>query len=606
MKSTNKKNLFLIIKNYTLYQLLTKTVSALILFPVFKFLTDMLIKSTGRMSISSGDYLPFIFSLQGLGLAVLSILLLVILVGVDINAFIIISAMVHEGLVEFNIIEQLIIGIKSLRSFLTVEGVLLFIFVALIVPLLSVGVTIPVMENFKIPNFITSVILANKIYKIFYYIILLLLTVVTIRYIFTFHYVLLLKYNLKEAMKSSVELVKKHFKNFFLQILLHFATITVIIILFIYLFLNLSLKPTYLLVKSLFYSRFFSLFFLMHAVELLTYTSFMAIPIVVTRLTKFFYAYNEQDGTNINYTKYKRIKNMKKLKKRFKNSSTKMSLLFLSSFILIFNIIFCFYLTENFEQIFPGKEKIEVVAHRAGGNLDVENSLEGLKSAYNFKADRAEIDVQRTRDGKYIINHDKNFKRLAGNSKKSYQMDLYEINTLRLKNTFDPESEKRPVATLDQMMDYAKGKIKLFIELKGETADFKMVDDVVKMINERGMIDQCAILSLDSKIIEYTKEHYPEIDTGYLYFFAIGNLWDLKGDFLIMEESEASDENIARIQSYGKKAYVWTVNTEESIKRFTNSYVDGIITDDVVKVESRLKDNKNRSDIDLILDTLFR
>lgn len=112
-----------------------------------------------------------------------------------------------------------------------------------------------------------------------------------------------------------------------------------------------------------------------------------------------------------------------------------------------------------------------------------------------------------------------------------------------------------------------------------------MADEVVKMIKAKGMEDSCVIIGLDYKLINYVEQKYSEMKTGYLYFFEFGNLGDIKSDYLIMEEREATPLKISEIHSFGKKAYVWTVNTEESIRKFVGSNVDGIITDKVKAVE---------------------
>jgi len=54
----------------------------------------------------------------------------------------------------------------------------------------------------------------------------------------------------------------------------------------------------------------------------------------------------------------------------------------------------------------------------------------------------------------------------------------------KVKNSFDISKPGQEVATLDEILNEAKGKIGVFVELKGETADTKMVDDVVKIIKE--------------------------------------------------------------------------------------------------------------------------
>ncbi|WP_373808324.1 glycerophosphodiester phosphodiesterase family protein [Streptococcus ferus] len=143
------------------------------------------------------------------------------------------------------------------------------------------------------------------------------------------------------------------------------------------------------------------------------------------------------------------------------------------------------------------------------------------------------------------------------------------------------------------------------VELKGETADKQMVDDVVKMIKARDMVKETVLLSLDYSLIQYITKAYPEMKTGYLYYFTTGNLKDLEGDYLIMEEREATPEKIEEVQAAGKKAIVWTVNTEESINTFIHSQADGVITDYVKDVQKAVETSKKRSDLEVLLDNLL-
>lgn len=57
--------------------------------------------------------------------------------------------------------------------------------------------------------------------------------------------------------------------------------------------------------------------------------------------------------------------------------------------------------------------------------------------------------------------------RLAGEPRTAQEMTLADIQQLQVANTFSPASPSRPVATVEEMLDAAKEKIGLFIELKG-------------------------------------------------------------------------------------------------------------------------------------------
>jgi len=62
-----------------------------------------------------------------------------------------------------------------------------------------------------------------------------------------------------------------------------------------------------------------------------------------------------------------------------------------------------------------------------------------------------------------------------------------------------------------------------------------MVDDVVKAVKERDMVDDVALISLDYDVIDYAEQIYPEMETGVLIFGAVGDVTNLNCDMIIME-----------------------------------------------------------------------
>ena len=131
------------------------------------------------------------------------------------------------------------------------------------------------------------------------------------------------------------------------------------------------------------------------------------------------------------------------------------------------------------------------------------------------------------------------------------------------------------------------------------------MDDMVAMVKAYGVEKEVTLLSLDYSLITYIEETYPEMVSGYLYYFFIGQTGALQGDYLIMEEAEASYEKVSDLKAQGKKVIVWTVNTEESIQRFVNSEVDGIITDYVLDVQAGIKARDERTDFEVIVDAVL-
>lgn len=606
MQKKKNKALFygMVVWTYMKYQLLTKTILFLLVFPGFKWVLRTLLESTGRTGITSGDYLGFLFSLQGFGLLMLSLVLVALLIGVDIHAFIIMSALIRENKIKLTARQLLVVGIRSLKFLLKPAGIGIVLYIALVIPLVGVGLGVSVTKNFQIPNFITDVIFRNTLYSVLYLLLLLFLTILTIQHSFFFHYLLIEEVSIGEALKKSRALLRKNWKSFgkemFLKTGLSYILLFVVAVLF---FMGLFFYTES--IQEVLYRRVVSVFTVLLIAEGTAFLTFLLVPFFCFKLTNLFYQFREKEGERVSFLFPVEAKDIgEDLFKRIR-WKTKFSLGGGLALLLFFNLLLALFGGFFFEEIFRPRRDIEIVAHRGGGDLGAENTISGLLEAISAGASWSEIDIQRTKDGHYIINHDPDFYRVSGVRKSSSDMNLEEIQELEVKDLFLEGRPSQPVATLEEFLDASRGKIGLFLELKGKTADEAMADDVIRMVKERKMEKEVALLSLDYALITYIEETYPEISTGYLYFFAIGDLKKLNGDILIMEEREATPTKIDEIHSAGKKAIVWTVNTEASISKFLESDVDGVITDYVLKVKAGKKERESKTDLQVIMESLL-
>lgn len=492
------------------------------------------------------------------------------------------------------------VSLKSARNLLSFKGIIILAYLAVLAPLTGVGINLSITGNFKIPNFIAEAIQENSVYLTIYTIMFTLLIFISIRYIFTFHYMILGNESIGPAMKKSAALLKgrwiKFILDFFVKKMAVFSIAGIVPVILVYLGTELLFKTNI----DIFLKRMTAIFLLIVVSGFVTYFFIMSVPYFFTKLTDILYEYAENGHEKFVFEAYKNVEPVEKT--QYIKKSAKIFMLGILILFLISAGIYSVPVAQNFEKIFYTTKNIDIIAHRSGGDLAAENSLEGLLEAIKEGATWSEIDIQRTKDGHYIINHDNDFRRLAGVAKSSEKMDLSEIKKLMIKDHFNSERPARRVATLEEFLDAAKGNIGLYLELKGKTADEKMVDDVIEMVREREMETEIVLISLDYNIIKYIKNKYPEIKSGYLYFFAIGDSDKMIGDYLMMEEREATEKNISSILNKGKRAIVWTVNNEESMKRFIYSSVNGIITDHVQLLKSIMNDMSNMSDLELILD----
>ena len=132
-----------------------------------------------------------------------------------------------------------------------------------------------------------------------------------------------------------------------------------------------------------------------------------------------------------------------------------------------------------------------------------------------------------------------------------------------------------------------------------------MADDVVRMLRERDRMKDCVIMTLDYSMVQYLKEHHPDVQVGYLYFFTFGRSEELLGDYMVLEEEVATDIRLFLAKLENKKVGVWTVNTEESMRKFVNKDVDFIITDHVERLKRALEEENKKTDYEIMMDTVL-
>lgn len=583
------------------YQIITKIFLILVIFPVLKYLLRLVLLSMGRRSLTSGDFVSGLLSFRGTGILICTLLIIFFLTIFDINTFIVSSALYKENKFNPGLRNMILLGIKSFKNLLNISGVFIAIYVALSFSLLGFRIIYTPIKNFQIPNFIKEFLFSNDIYFLAYYIIGFIIIITLIIYIFTFHFLTIEDMSLVDAMKSSRKLILENKKDFIIRfIILKMLMWFIVYVGFNFLILTIINYISSLNI-SMFISRVFTIFLSFSLYQFLTLVILMIAPYFISELTNLYYDYRKNNLDNEKFIKYYSIE---KQNVKSKIDFKKYGIIF-GVGLFVFNVLFSIINSYFFDNLYRESSVINIVAHRAGGFLEVENSIEGLKKAIEFKAAYSEIDVQRTKDGHYIINHDNTLNRLTGVDLKSSQLNLKEIKKLNLKTSSNSFKKGQKIATIEEMLDVSKGKIKLLIELKGATADKKMVDDLVKIVKERDMINETVLISLDYNLIKYIEEKYPEIYSGYLYYFSFGDLSDLKCDYFLMEENQVTESSLEKIKLMGKKAMVWTVNSYYNMKKFTNMSLDGIITDRVEELKNLKEILSKRSDFEIILDNFL-
>ena len=160
--------------------------------------------------------------------------------------------------------------------------------------------------------------------------------------------------------------------------------------------------------------------------------------------------------------------------------------------------------------------------------------------------------------------------------------------------------------TAEEILEAARNyDMKLLVELKGETADEKMADDVVAKVHEMGVEQYVILISLKQDLMTYVKEKYPEFETSVIFFGGLGDYTRLDCDYLGVEEGIATEALCADAHLSGKKVDVWTPNDFVSLYKFLDSSVDCITTDQVELAEKVQYVLDRRTDREVLEDRLI-
>lgn len=547
---------------------------------VINDLTLGLIHSTGRVAVTSGDFKFLFTTWQGILLIFFALLSLSLYIAFDLSSKVLYASNLIKQQDNY-MFSNLFNGLLYIVKFMNPYGILVMIYLALVAPIVGIGLSISLTKGLYIPTFISSVIKTTPLYNAIYIIAIIVFLIIGILYIFVLHGVIIDGLSVKQSLKQSRQMIKEHFRDFYRQNVAFFVLAFLLNAVMIMACFIIPFAIVLVHVSDQMTQRYFLIFLTMLTLEVAFIGNSYGTPFYIIKLTQLYHSYKNRESAIIP------IREKKK-------HPVAVTLAVLGLALLIF---LSMVINSQFDAIFPLETDVRVIAHRAGGNEAPENTVKGIETAIAAGAYGAEIDIQRTKDGYYIVNHDTTFERTAGNKGKPGDMTLEQIKRLSVSG--------EPIATFEEMLEASKGHLVLFVELKGNSADRKMVDDAVKTIREYGMEDECVLISLKYDLIDYSEKTYPDIQTAFLTFITFGETAKLNCDFIGLEEESATSSIIESIHLQDKKVLVWTPNEWQAQKHFLLSDADAIITDNVYQANDIIMELSERGDVERFFDAIF-
>ena len=235
---------------------------------------------------------------------------------------------------------------------------------------------------------------------------------------------------------------------------------------------------------------------------------------------------------------------------------------------------------------FDNKENIKMIAHRGISGIECENTCPafvaaGLKSYYGI-----ETDVQVTLDGKFIIVHDSDLKRIAGLDIGVMTSNFDDLRAIRFSSI--DGTVPRTGLYLPSLEEYLSICKKYGKEAYLEICAISLYDHVIGIAStaeQMGMMDSTTFISFNHSNLTDLRSSYPHAKAQLL----TGDIGKDNIAFILENNIDAgiyypnlTKEFVDLMHANGRIVNVWTVDTLEDAERMRDMGVD-VITSNILE-----------------------
>ncbi|MGL5549492.1 MAG: glycerophosphodiester phosphodiesterase family protein [Culicoidibacterales bacterium] len=227
-----------------------------------------------------------------------------------------------------------------------------------------------------------------------------------------------------------------------------------------------------------------------------------------------------------------------------------------------------------------------VIAHRGAGNQP-QNTMSAIETALAQGAQMIELDVQMTKDGVVVLEHDKTFSRAYGLNTPVAETNYADVKDLDAGQYFSGEPTSERIATLAEAITATKAtNTPLIIEIKSYGVEkAPLIQAINEVITTNQCENRCLIASAVYAELVEMQQLNPNILRLYVAYLAFGDFSDLDVDGFMIENTNLTKKAVQRVQAKQKVIFVWTLNTSEEVSDAWAKGVSGIITDQVPIVQ---------------------
>ena len=564
-------------KKHLLFEYLFMLLTSSVIMPIISFIFNRIIRVVGSGSVLNDDVYKVGLSYTGaaglIAIGLVAVLALFIEFGVVITI-----AQQHYFGKDVLISDAVLTTLRQTPKLFGFGIIQLLFFLLFLVPFIDSPLSSSLFGLFNVPIFFNSRVLNSSFTMLALYGILFMAGVyIILRWIFVLHFIMIEGKTIRKAIRSSLVLTKGKRLAIFINL---FILNAVVFTLGFVAISSVAYLPSWLDINVL---KTMTNHYSLTLSTVLTYMfTLLLVPVNIIFLTRLFYHFSLRQGVmprdQLRVYESRFAGSIEKRLLAFVKGRTRKRMLYvtiLASYLAL-ALFVSYAANDNLVYI---KWSVLLSAHRGDTQSAPENSLQAVRSSALQGVDAVEIDVQLTKDGVVVLHHDYNLRRMAGVEKRVGELTYDEVARLNIGNRSGELDQIVRIPMLAEVLAEVQGKAKIIIDLKSYGPGVELAKQVVTLIEQFDMVQDCYIQSFDRLTLQQIRQLNPDIKIGQIIYFAVGDLSQLDVDFYTVEQVMLTEQLVESAHKKGREVWVWTVNSERNLKEVLKFEIDGIITD---------------------------
>lgn len=234
-------------------------------------------------------------------------------------------------------------------------------------------------------------------------------------------------------------------------------------------------------------------------------------------------------------------------------------------------------------------------AHRGASAYAPENTMISFRKALQLGANGIELDLQRTKDGKIVIFHDKNIDKKSNGKGKISDYTYKELLDFDFGSWFDIKYKDERIVLFENFAkEFLSKSLTFAIELKQEGIE----KDVLDIIKKYATYDDIYITSFNFNALNNVRAIDSNIKLSWLIedrinIDNISKLLEINGIQICPNAEDVTIEDIKLANKSGVRVRLWGVSNEDIMRKAFNFNIDGMTVNFPDKLKELMEEKYN-------------